>query len=226
MEMHHGLVTSFGPLALAIVVSCGTNGGSASPSTGDGGGGDATTNLIPDASLADALGGADGPSTETDASFADGGGADAGDAGGTIASSADVLQMHKHINRDGLFVDGALTKSALMGHTLHIDPTFAGTFTGGAYASPLYVSDGVNHHGTFYVATEDNTLYALDETTGVSAIPSKSAGPAASPAFCGNINPLGITGTPAIDLATRLIVFDSATAASRGAKLSKHTIHA
>ena len=37
--------------------------------------------------------------------------------------SVDVPQMHKHINRDGLFIDSAFTESALMGKTLHLDPT-------------------------------------------------------------------------------------------------------
>ena len=95
----------------------------------------------------------------------------AADGGPTADNS--VYQMHNHINRDGLFVDGALMKAALMGKTLKIDPTFAGTVTGKMYASPLYVEDGVNHKGTFYVVTEANNVYALDEATGKNAIPSK-----------------------------------------------------
>jgi hypothetical protein len=136
--------------------------------------------------------------------------------------------MHNHINRDGLFIDGALTETALMGKTLHVDSTFGGTISGHAYASPLYVQDGVGHQGTFYVATENNMVYALKESDGTNAIPAKSAGTAASQSFlggCGNISPIGITGTPAIDLATRLIVFDAATADGSGS-IKTQTIHA
>ena len=158
-----------------------------------------------------------------------GGGSDAssGDTG-SAASDADVPQMHKHINRDGLFVDSAFTETALMGATLHLDTTFKGTFSGNAYASPIYVQDGVNHKGTFYIATESNNIYALDEATGNSAITTKNAGIPAQTTGCApsNIDPLGITGTPAIDPATRLIVFSAATATSAGGVLSKHTIHA
>jgi hypothetical protein len=58
-------------------------------------------------------------------------------------------------------------------------------------------------------------------------VPSVSVGKAATGtgAGCGNISPIGITGTPAIDLATRLIVFDAATDDGAGG-IATHTIHA
>jgi hypothetical protein len=136
--------------------------------------------------------------------------------------------MHNHVNRDGLFVDAALTETALKGKTLHVDATFAGTLSGHAYASPLYVQNGVGHQGTFYVATENDMVYALKESDGTNAIAAKSAGTSASQSFnggCGNISPIGITGTPAIDLTTRLMVFDAVSADS-GGFIKTHTIHA
>ena len=206
-------LVGIGPFALLVIASCGSSSGSGANSmmsgSGDdasssGGGDDASSSSgagddTGDGSMSSSGGGADGSGTSsgTDASSSE--------AGATAGASADVPQMHKHINRDGFFVDSALTETALMGATLHLDATFAGTFTGNAYASPIYVSDGVNHKGTFYIATESNNLYALDEATGMNAIPTQSAGTPAQKtgAGCGNISPIGITGTPAIGILPR-----------------------
>ncbi len=96
------------------------------------------------------------------------------------------------------------------------------------YASPLYVENGVNGKGTFYVATEDGTIFALDETTGA-VVWQKNVAKAPDNTFtpkgCGNIPPIGITGTPAIDLDTRLIVFDSPTADANN-DIATHMIYA
>jgi hypothetical protein len=112
---------------------------------------------------------------------------------------------------------------------MHVDTTFDGTsVVGNVYASPLYVANGVSGKGTFYVATENDNVYALNETTGKAAIPSKSAGTAPQNTYtggCGNIHPIGITGTPAIDATTRLMVFDAATANAQNT-IATHTIHA
>jgi hypothetical protein len=240
--MNRRLVMGIGPFALLVAVSCGSSSGS--NSNAQHGGDDASlAGSDGSSSSSGEMGGGDGSATSSGGGGADGSGSSSGTSsssgsdassssgsgeGGTGASSdADVAQMHKHINRDGFFVDSALTETKLMGATLHLDSTFAGTFTGNMYASPIYVSDGVNHKGTFYIATESNNLYALDETTGMSATPTKNAGFPAQSTGCGasNIIPLGITGTPAIDVASRTIVFDAGTAAAMGGTLSKHTIH-
>jgi outer membrane protein assembly factor BamB len=65
---------------------------------------------------------------------------------------------------------------------------------GEVYAEPLTYASGV------IVATENNTVYALDAATG-STTWSKHLGAAVSNSSlpCGNINPVGITGTPVID---------------------------
>jgi outer membrane protein assembly factor BamB len=146
---------------------------------------------------------------------------------GPGAGGASVLQFHNHANRDGLFIDSALTEAAVA--TMHLDKTFAGTIGGNVYASPLYVENGVGGKGTFYIATEDNNVYALDEATGAAQW---TTGPAAlgaaarnTGAGCGNIGPIGVTGTPAVDLGTRLLVFDSAKADAAGG-IATHTIWA
>jgi hypothetical protein len=137
---------------------------------------------------------------------------------------ASVLQFHNHVNRDGVFVDDAITKVAAA--RFGRDTSFSGTFTGNVYASPLYVESGPSGKGTFFVATENGTIFAIDEATG-SGVWHKNVGtaPTKTGAGCGNVSPIGITGTPAIDLTTRLIVFDSASANSGGA-IATHTIYA
>jgi len=239
--MNRHLVVGVSPFVLLVIASCGSSSGSTPPGNGDGtnpgsdggsssgAGGDDSTSSSGASSGGSSSGSSSGAGSSGGTSSG-GGDAATGEGGeaGVTATSADVPMLHKHINRDGLFIDGALTKTVLMGSTLKIDATFAGTLAGNAYASPLYVENGVGGKGTFYVATESNNVYALAEADGTNAIPSKSAGTPAGSTGCGpsNIKPLGITGTPAIDLATRTIVFDSATAASASGILSKHTIHA
>ncbi len=143
------------------------------------------------------------------------------DNGGPLGAS--VLQYHNHINRDGFYVDGALTKPALDGATLHIDPTFAGTgIAGEVRASPLYVENDLGG-GTFYVVTESNNVYAFDAVTGQPTTPMRNLGRGLTREPCGQNHTVGIRGTPAIDLATGVIVLDAAT--GTGASLLKHTIY-
>jgi hypothetical protein len=82
----------------------------------------------------------------------------------------------------------------------------SGVLDGQIYAEPLVVD------GRVFIATESNTIYALDETTGGLApgwtaptnigapVPASSLG-----ADCSNIDPVGITGTPVIDTASGLL---------------------
>jgi hypothetical protein len=137
---------------------------------------------------------------------------------------ASVLVFHNHVNRDGLFVDPALTRAAAA--AMHVDAAFAGAVEGNVYASPLYVEQGPAGRGAFYVVTESNDVYALDEATG-RPIWHVNLGAAAknTGTGCGNIQPIGITGTPAVDLVRRILVLDAATADAQG-NIATHTIHA
>ena len=239
---HHHLALRLSPFALLVIASCSGSSSGSNPGE-DGGGADGTTGTEDGRASSSGESGEGGPSSGSSTTGAgtsgsasgSGSGASSGASSGSgsgstaeggAAGDTSVYQIHKHVNRDGLYVDSALTTTNLMGKTLHVDASFDGTTAGKAYASPLYVADGVGHKGTFYIATENNNVYALDEATGKNAIPSKNAGPTASPGGLTNISPLGITGTPAIDPTTRLIVFDAATAASAGGPIAKHTIHA
>jgi outer membrane protein assembly factor BamB len=71
---------------------------------------------------------------------------------------------------------------------------------GAVYAEPLVVGDHV------LVATEGNSLYALDAHTGKVQWRTNAGSPVPlSDLPCGNIDPLGITGTPVYDPATGLV---------------------
>ncbi len=71
---------------------------------------------------------------------------------------------------------------------------------GAVYAEPLIVG------GSVIVATENNSLYALDAQTGKIQWQRNLGAPVLRANLpCGNISPLGITGTPVYDPATGLI---------------------
>jgi outer membrane protein assembly factor BamB len=73
------------------------------------------------------------------------------------------------------------------------------------------------------VATESNNVYALNASNG-SIIWQRNVGtPITSGLPCGNINPLGITGTPIVDLASRSLFFDAETTPTAGT--FKHMIY-
>ncbi len=210
-------------LLLAIAAGatgCGTATDGASD-TGDGGG--------PSGSGADAA--TDGPGSRLsgDATTVDAGkdAAASGDATPTgdaaVTTAASVLQFHHDINRDGFYLEPALT--AATAATVHRDTTFDGTISGNVYAQPLYVANGPAGKGAIYAVTENDNVYALDETTGLPVWQKNMGTPATqSGAGCGNISPIGITGTPAIDLASRTIVFDAVSADAQG-NTATHTMY-
>ena len=71
---------------------------------------------------------------------------------------------------------------------------------GAVYAEPLVV------HGRVIVATEHDTLYALDAQTGQVQWHTSVGTPVPLSSLpCGNIDPLGITGTPVYDPRTGLV---------------------
>ncbi len=148
------------------------------------------------------------------------GGSGSSSSGDSADAGASVLQFHNHINRDGFFVDPAITKAAAA--TFHRDATFDGTLTGHVYASPLFVDAANGPHGkaAIVVATQSNDVYALDESTGkpIWQVDSTTLGTPANQAGvgCGDVSPIGITGTPAIDLGRRLVVLDAISADANG----------
>ncbi|PYK07945.1 MAG: hypothetical protein DME61_11420, partial [Verrucomicrobia bacterium] len=129
--------------------------------------------------------------------------------GGVLPANAqvNVTQEHNNPSRDGVYIDAAFTPTAAANLTR--DLGFDGTIVGNVYAQPLYIEGGPN--GPMVIAvTESNNVYALNATTGM-VIWQHNLGPPVplSELFCGNIDPVGITGTPVVDLASRSLFLDA-----------------
>jgi hypothetical protein len=122
----------------------------------------------------------------------------------------DVLQHHLHGTRDGWYVDPHLTPAAAT--TMHRDPTFHAPLPGPTYAQPLYVTHGPGGRAAFIVATEQNMVVALDARDGAPLWVRHLGMPVPRAQLpCGNLDPLGITGTPAIDPEARIMYVAATT---------------
>lgn len=119
-----------------------------------------------------------------------------------------VLTYHGSPDRRGNFIVPGLTWQRAK--SLHLDEKFHARVVGNVYAQPLHWHAAGSNLGVLLVATEENNVHALDATTG-DAIWTRSLGrPVARSALrCGNISPLGITGTPVIDEASGAIYLDA-----------------
>jgi outer membrane protein assembly factor BamB len=123
------------------------------------------------------------------------------------SAQVNVTQEHNNLSRDGLYVDPAFTPANAA--NLARDLNFDGTISGHVYAQPLYVEGGPDGRAKVIAVTESNSVYALDANHG-SIIWQRNLGPAVTSGLpCGNINPLGISGTPAVDLASRSLFVDA-----------------
>jgi uncharacterized repeat protein (TIGR01451 family) len=136
----------------------------------------------------------------------------------------DVLQHHLHATRDGLYVDPLITpQTATMTHR---ELSFSVSVPGPVYAQPLYITNGPGGSAAYIVATEQNIVVAIDASDGTQLWQSALGTPAPRSALnCGDIDPLGITGTPVIDPDARLILVDAMTTPDAGAT-KQHLIFA
>ncbi|HEX6467815.1 MAG TPA: PQQ-binding-like beta-propeller repeat protein, partial [Streptosporangiaceae bacterium] len=111
---------------------------------------------------------------------------------GTPGGGADWPTYHATNDRAG-WVARFRTPRALAG-------AWSTRLDGAVYGQPIVV------HGTAYAATENDTVYALDPATGHQRWKRHLGQPVPlSRLPCGNIDPLGITGTPAYDATTRTL---------------------
>lgn len=113
-------------------------------------------------------------------------------------SDATVPTYHGGGDRSGNYIVPELTWQRAA--QAHLDNSFDGVVEGQVYAQPLYWRRPGAAQGVVIVATERNLVYGLDAITGrplwrrALGLPvPKSALP------CGNIDPVGVTGTPVID---------------------------
>src|ERR1044071_6211496 len=139
------------------------------------------------------------------------------------AGAVNVTEHHNHDTRDGLYIDTAFTKEAAAG--LKRDTGFDGTIQGNVYSQPLYIEGGPGGKAMIIVATESDNVYALDAVDG-SVIWQRNVGTPVSAGSlpCGDIDPLGITGTPIVDLASRSLFFDAMTTPDNGVT-KRHLIY-
>src|SRR6266581_1145795 len=113
-----------------------------------------------------------------------------------VASAADDdwPTFHHSADRAGVAAAGSSFSDVQPGWTT------AG-LDGAVFAEPLYVG------GRVLVATENNTVYAVDATSGGPIWQTHLAEPAAASSLpCGNIRPVvGITGTPTVDTGSGIL---------------------
>jgi hypothetical protein len=124
-----------------------------------------------------------------------------------VNAQVNIIQEHNHLSRDGLYIDSAFTRSAAANVRRNLN--FNGTISGNVYAQPLYIEGGPSGRARVIVVTESNNVYALDAITGTVIWQRHVGAPVASGLPCGNISPLGITGTPVVHLASRSLFFDA-----------------
>jgi hypothetical protein len=138
--------------------------------------------------------------------------------------AVNVTEHHNHDSRDGLYIDPAFTPAAAA--SLKRDTNFNGTITGNVYAQPLYIEGGPGGRAMIIAVTESDNVYALDAANG-SVIWQRNVGVPVplSKLPCGDIDPLGITGTPVVDLPSRTLFFDAMTTPDNGTT-KKHLIYA
>ena len=128
---------------------------------------------------------------------------------------AGVLQHHNRGSRDGLYVDPAFTRAAAQG--LHLDTGFSATVSGNVYAQPLFVAAAGSAPALLLVATESNEVNAIDPATGAVVWRKGLGAPVPLARLpCGNIDPLGITGTPIVDPGSRTLYLDAMTLSGAG----------
>jgi hypothetical protein len=131
-----------------------------------------------------------------------------------IRAQVNVTTWHNDLARTGANTqETTLTTANVNVNTF--GKLFAASVDGQVYAQPLYlsgVSIGAGTHNVLYIATEHDSVYAIDADSGtiyahVSLIPAGGTTVnSSSDLNCGDINPeVGITGTPVIDPATNIL---------------------
>jgi hypothetical protein len=123
-------------------------------------------------------------------------------------NEATVSTYHADAARSGHYVVPALTWATA--GNMRRDEAFDGRVPGNIYARPLYWHPAGAARGLVIVATEDNVVAALDAITGTT-VWQQRLGPSVAHAalLCGNIDPLGITGTPVIDERSGALYLDA-----------------
>ncbi len=124
------------------------------------------------------------------------------------AQQTSVLSYHGAPNRNGNFVVPILTWDRA--RSVRLDSNFRAQVSGHVYAQPLFWRTSNAQSGMLIVATENNLVDAIDARSGNTIWHRPLGKPVARSSLpCGNISPLGITGTPVIDDSTGAVYFDA-----------------
>jgi len=129
----------------------------------------------------------------------------------SLQAQVNVTTYHNDNSRTGQNIqETALTPATV--NSSQFGKLFAVTVDGSVYAQPLYLSNvniGGGTHNVLYVATQHDSVFAIDADTGAvywqkSLIPSGGSTVSSSADLgCGDITKeVGITGTPVIDSTT------------------------
>jgi hypothetical protein len=132
----------------------------------------------------------------------------AADVSGAAAVES-IITYHHTADRSGHYIAPHLTWTEAA--TVRLDAGFYATVDGAIYAQPLYwVPPAGGGAARIIVATENNFVYALDAGTGAQIWWRSLGAPVPlSELPCGNIDPIGITGTPTIDPATGIVYLEA-----------------
>ena len=140
------------------------------------------------------------------------------------STTASILEYHNGPRRDGVYIDSTLTKTSAA--TFHVDPMFKAQIHGAIYAQLLYIAGGAKGKDIIIAVSEANNVASLDAHTGKAVWTRNLGNPVPRWQLpCGNIDPLGITGTPVIDMVSRTIFLDAMTTPDNGTT-KKHLIFA
>ena len=116
----------------------------------------------------------------------------AGGASGGSGSSADWPEYNANPARTGVAAGLPAAGALSTAWTAHLD--------GAVYGQPLLIGNEV------IAATENDSIYALNRATGQVTWHTRVGTPVPGSALaCGNIDPLGITGTPVYDAGSGLV---------------------
>ena len=127
---------------------------------------------------------------------------------GATPTDTTVAFYHGAPDRAGNYIVPGLTWQSA--GAVRRDQAFDGQIEGHIYAQPLYWRPSGSERGLIITATENDLVYALDADTGRVVWRTSVGRPVPWAALpCGNIDPLGITGTPVIDATHGAVYFDA-----------------
>jgi outer membrane protein assembly factor BamB len=133
----------------------------------------------------------------------------------SLAQQQTVPTYHGDESRTGNFVVPALTYDKA--RSAHPDQDFTARVDGHLYAQPLYWHAAGASAGMLLTASENNVVQAFDAQTGKELWRRAAGRPVSGSSLpCGNINPMGITGTPVIDAAASALYFAAAVEQTDG----------